>query len=137
PDGRIEPYAGTQSVDPKATVNWVTSADGGRIAWTVSQAQDQSVLSDLYTAGPDGSGKKLLLHTSSTKGIDTIPLAISDDGSSVFYARQAQATDSYQLFPTAADIYSVDATTGTPMQLPGKTECSCAVAFAENGKSFA
>jgi len=136
-DGRIVLYPAIQPADPKAAVNWVASADGGRIAWTVSQTQDQSILSDLYTAGPDGSDKKLLLHTSSTKGIDTIPLAISDDGSTVFYARQAQPGNAYQLFPTAADVFSLDIASGTPTQLPGKTDCTCAVGFAANGKLFA
>jgi hypothetical protein len=137
PDGHIESFPAIQLPDPKATVNWVTSANGEHIVWAISQGQEQSILSDLYVADSDGSGKKLLLHTSSTKGIDTIPLAISDNGSSVFYARQGQSADSYQLFPTASDVYGLDVTAGTPTQLPGKTECSCAVAFAANGKLFA
>ncbi|MEP7287011.1 MAG: hypothetical protein ABI947_14745 [Chloroflexota bacterium] len=136
PNGRTDPFPAIEVNNAKAQVDWVVSPNGKQIAWTVSLAGEQSLLSDLFVAGADGSAKKLVLHTSSTKGVDTIPLAVTDDGTQVFYARQTRDPQAYQLFATASDVFSVDIASGQPTELPGKTECLCALGFAANGHPF-
>lgn len=136
PDGHIEPYAPIQPSGGQ-TVNWIASGNGKWIAWSIAQSQAQSLLSDMYVAGADGSGAKLVLHASSTKNVDTIPLALSDDGGTVFYTRQTHDTQPYQLFPVATDVFSVDVASGKATTLPGKTDCACAVGFSPDGQRFA
>jgi hypothetical protein len=112
PDGRIELYPAIQPPDPKAAVNWIVSTDRKRIAWSVSKMSGTSTLSDLYTALSDGSDKKLVLHTSSTKNLIVVPLLITNDGTSVFYSRQIGTPGIYQLFPVAGDAFQLDVASG-------------------------
>src|SRR5258708_18195716 len=112
PDGRIEAFSVIPTPDPKSNITWVVSADRKRIAWAVSLVQQPSLLSDLYTSSVDGNDKKLALHTSSTKGIDTFPLADSNDGTKIYYARQGPDKLLYQLFPTTTDLFSLAVPSG-------------------------
>jgi hypothetical protein len=133
-DGRIEPFAAIEVGGADRTVNWIVSPNHQQLAWAVSHPEGASLLSDLFVAAADGSNKKLVVHASSTKGIDTIPLALTNDGGTLFYARQGQEPADYQLFPTATDLYSVDTATGQPTQLPGSSGCACAAAFSADGR---
>jgi hypothetical protein len=137
PDGRIELYPAIQPPDPKAAVNWIVSTDRKRIAWSVSKMSGTSTLSDLYTALSDGSDKKLVLHTSSTKNLIVVPLLITNDGTSVFYSRQIGTPGIYQLFPVAGDAFQLDVASGRATQLPDQARCACAVAFSPDGRLFA
>ncbi|MCC7451071.1 MAG: hypothetical protein IT324_26895 [Anaerolineae bacterium] len=137
PDGRIELHPAIQPTSAKAALNWITSPDRTRIAWTVSQVQGTTLVSDLFIAQADGSDKKLALHTSSTRNIDTVPLALTNDGATVFYARQAQpAASSYQLFDVATDVFQLDVASGKATQLPAESKCACAVGFSPDGRIF-
>jgi hypothetical protein len=130
PDGRTVPFSpiAITTSGPTMRPNWVISANGNWIAWTVSDKQELSLLSDLYVAAADVtngvSNTKLVLHTSSTKAIDTVPLSVSNDGQTVFYARQASMPDAqiYQLFPAYSDIFKLDVGSGQTTELPGKGE---------------
>ncbi len=137
PDGRIEAFSVIPTPDPKSNITWVVSADRKRIAWAVSLVQQPSLLSDLYTSSVDGNDKKLALHTSSTKGIDTFPLAVSNDGTKIYYARQGPDKLPYQLFPTSSDVFSLDVSSGVATELPGKTDCACAIGFAPDVNVYA
>jgi hypothetical protein len=137
PDGRIEPFAPIPNADTNTLVNWVTTTDGKHVAWTVTQVQDSGLISDLFSASADGSDKKLVLHTSSSDGIETLPLAMSDDAATIYYSRQPHDLPPYQLFPVTADVYSVDTATGKPTQLPRTGDCLCAAGVASNGRRIA
>lgn len=138
PDGHLEVAAWMEPAAGNVTVIWVISADRKRIAWAVSPHQGPALYSDLYTALTDGTGKKLVLHTSSTQGIESIPLTLSNDGTTLFYTRQpADAPNTYQLFPVAANIFGLDVASGTATELPGEPKCACASAFTTDGRFFA
>ena len=137
PDGRVALHPAIQPPDPKAAVNWIVSADRKRIAWSMSQISGTSLLSDLYIALSDGSDKKLVLHTSSTKNLIVFPLLITNDGATVFYSRQAGTPGNYQLFPVAGDVFQLDVASGRATQLPDEARCSCAVALSPDGRLFA
>ncbi|GEM_PF-1023040 len=136
PDGRKAAHPAIQPPDSKATINWVVSPDRKRIAWTVSQLSQTTLLSDLFVASIDGSGKKLALHTSSTKNIETVPLALTNDGGTVFYSRQSSVSRDYQLFQVSGDVFRLDVASGQATQLPDNAKCACAVGFTPDGARF-
>jgi hypothetical protein len=137
PDGRIDLHSAMQPTGPTATVNWVTSPDHRWLAWTISQQTGASLLSDLFIASSDGREKKLALHTSSTRRIDTVPLAITNDGATVFYSRQENIPREYQLFPVAGEVFKLDVESGQTTPLPNLPGCECAVGFSPDGRRFA
>jgi hypothetical protein len=136
PDGRAEVFTTIEMPDPNSSVKWVISTNRQWIAWSVSVLRDQSLIADLFIAKVDGSNRKLVLHTSSTKGVDTVPLSIVDNGAMIFYSRQEQQPQPYQLFPVAADVFRLDIASGQSTELSGKTDCLCAIGFAPDGQIF-
>jgi hypothetical protein len=136
PDGRIELHSAMQPTGANQTINWVASANHSRIAWSVSQRTGTSLLSDLFVAESSGGDKKLVLHTSSTRNVDTLPLAVTDDGATVFYSRQDNTQKLYQLFPLPGDVFSLDVQSGKTTELPAKSPCVCAVGFSPDGRRF-
>jgi hypothetical protein len=137
PSGQIEPFDALQPSKPDSTVRWVVSANRKHIVWTITQMTNNTLLNDLYTANSDGSEKKPVLHTSSTRNIDTVPLSITNDGLIVFYSRQPKTPGDYRLFPVAGDIFLVDVITGQTGPLPDEAKCACAVTFSADGHLFA
>ncbi len=137
PDGRIELHTAMQPTSADATLNWITSADHVRLAWSVSRTVGTSLLSDLYIARSDGGEKTLVLHTSSTRNITTIPLALTNDGTALFYSRQSNAPGTYQLFPVAGDVFRLDVSTGQSTTLSAESPCACAVGISPDGRRLA
>lgn len=136
PDGRVAPHPFINSgpSDSAQSVNWAVSADHSWIVWAASRTQANSLLTDLFVAQADGHDKHLILHTSSTKGVGTRPLAISNDGATVFYSRQANDPKAYLVYPVAADIYRLNVATGDSTHLSGEPRCACAATVSANGQ---
>lgn len=135
-DGHTAPLDFVGAPPTGGSLRWVVSADHSWIAWVSSHTEAGSLLSDLYVAQADGSSKQLALHTSSSKALGLRPLAITNDGSVVSYARQADSANAGTTYPVAPDMYQVAVSSGQPTQLPGEPRCPCAAAFSIDGRLF-
>lgn len=132
-DGTIE----TQSfIERSEVLTWVVSADRRWIAWAGGHTQAGSLLTDLYVAQADGTGKGIILHTSSSKNIGIRPLAITNDGATVYYTRQADDPKASQPYPLASDVFRLTVSTGESTRLTGEPRCRCAAAFSSSGQTF-
>jgi hypothetical protein len=140
-DGRTELHPALQTGGPKTTLSWVTSPDHKRLAWSLSQLTGTTLISDLFVSDADGSNEKLVLHTSSTRGITTTPLALTNDGATLFYSRQVdpstETRKEYRLFPPIGDAFQLDVASGKTTDLPNDTGCLCAVGFTQDGRQYA
>src|SRR5579864_1845216 len=136
PDGHTAVLDFMGPSPPGGTLQWSVSANHNWIAWVISRTEAGSLLSDLYIAQADGTGKQLALHTSSSKELGLQPLAITDDGATVFYSRQTNLTNSNSTYATASNIYQITVSNGQFAALPGEPRCSCAAAFSGDGHLF-
>ena len=137
PDGRIELYTPMQPSGPNLRLEWAVSQNRKWIVWTTSRTEGQSLIGDTYLLPVGGQDKRQVLHSSSTNGVVTIPLAVTNDGSAIFYTRQGDPDpNAYQLFPAVADAYKLDVESGQSAQMPGEPKCACAAAFSADGKQF-
>jgi hypothetical protein len=113
PDGRSMPYEPIAAfVPPNATVRIITSPDRSLIAWSATEVLNGSVSSDIHILRPDGvsdgAGDQIVLVTSSMQGIESYPVAVTNDGGTVFYMRRAM--DEGNPFPPS--MYSLNVSTG-------------------------
>ncbi len=132
-DGTLETHP---FIDSSEVLNWVVSPDRRWIAWAAGRNQAGSLIIDLYAARADGVGKGIILHTSSSKGIGVRPLAITNDGATVFYTRQFDDPKAYQPFPQASDVFRLNVSSGESTRLTGEPRCRCAATFGTNGSTF-
>ncbi len=138
PDGSVasQPFMLAADAASDTVVIWAVSANRNWITWAAAHSAAGSLLTDLYVAGADGSSKQLILHTSSSKAVGVRPLAISDDGASVFYTRQADDPKGTHVYPYAADIFRLSVATDVPSQPNGEPRCACTAAFSADGRLF-
>jgi hypothetical protein len=127
PDGQIGILAVMQPAAPNVAVDWAVSANRQHIVWSVTQHQDSLVYSDLYLGDFKGS-KTLALHTSSTQGVGTRPLALTDDATTVFYTRRTDLFEPRARFPVEDNVYRLDVTSGQSTPLPICPAIPCAAA---------
>ena len=136
PDGHTAPLDFVGAPPAGGSLRWAVSANHAWIAWVMSHTESGSLLSDLYVAQADGSSKQLALHSSSSKALGLRPLAVTNDGSVVSYARQADSATAGSTYPIAPDVYQVTISSGQPTQLPGEPRCPCSAAFSADGRLF-
>jgi hypothetical protein len=136
PDGRIGTFAAIQPAGSGLSVNWVASSNRRWLAWSISRAEGGTLFSDLYISESDGGDRKQPLRMSSTRGLEALPLAVTDDGSKLFYTRQARDPKAYRVFPVAAEIFQLGIADGELSALPGEPKCLCGAGFSGDGRFF-
>jgi hypothetical protein len=136
PDGHTASLDFTGSTPIGGTIRWSVSGNHSWIAWAVAHTEAGSLLSDLFVARADGTMKQLTLHTSSSTGLSLRPLAVTNDGTTVFYSRQADVTNAANSYPVASEVFQVTVANGQFAALPGEPRCPCGAAFSTDGRLF-
>jgi hypothetical protein len=139
---RIAPQSSTvltwiQPASPTVRVQWVASANGRWLAWTVIQREGVALVSTVHVALHDGTEAKLITKVSSNDAAGAYPLAITDDGRTLFYSLQpAPDPNTYLAFPVATNVYRLDVATAQATQLPNEPLCPCAAGFSADGVQY-
>ncbi|HVO42385.1 MAG TPA: hypothetical protein VMT34_07170 [Aggregatilineales bacterium] len=136
-DGTIVPFDAIPAPGENTRVQWVISPNRHWLLWVSSRTDNTTLSSDLYITALDNPTPRLILHASSTKGIETLPLAVADDGQTAYYTRLALAPKAYRLFTVAGDVFSLDVPSGKTTQLPADSPCACAVMPSADRRLFA
>ena len=137
PDGQNGPL-GFIDESAGSALAWAVSSDQHWIVWTLAHTSAGSVLSDMYIAQADGSGKLLALHTSAAVGSSNsglYPIAISNDGAAVIFARQSVAVSDSDRYAAATDVYRLDLSNGQFTHLLGEPRCLCGVTFSADERT--
>lgn len=137
PDGRVEAYTLMPATGAEVAVDWVVSPDRMRIAWAHTEQRDGALSSDLYVSDINGLEKRLALHTSSTQGIGALPLAVTNDGATLFYTR---LSDPFSERPDSLAVETVtrlDVASAQSSRLPDGVDCPCIAGFTPDGRIFA
>jgi hypothetical protein len=136
-DGSIVPFAPIPVPEPNTRLIWVISNNRNWLTWVVSKTDSVTLSSDLYLDEITSGTPKLILHASSTKGVETVPTSVADDGSKVYYTRTTLDPKAYRIFSTVSDIFSLDVLTGKATALPANVSCQCAVTLTHDGRLMA
>lgn len=125
PDGTQKPHPFIQVSDDMRRVDWMVSADGSHIAWTLTSG-DSAFLSTITTvANMDGTNPKQVLVDGPRSGIRALPVAFNADHTVLYMDYQPDSIGDFTPFRQYAGLFSVEVSTGTVNYLPGEPGCFC------------
>jgi hypothetical protein len=130
PDGTIAPHPFILGND---YLIWVVSPNRQWITWIEGKSQAGSLITNMYIARADGSDRLIALKISSTKALTVRPVAVSNDGGTILYGREADDQKSYRVYPVYTDLYRLTVASGTSEHIPGEPRCACAANFTSDG----
>ncbi|MBO9310211.1 MAG: hypothetical protein J7551_10570 [Chloroflexi bacterium] len=133
-DVALHPYIPRQ--DEQIVTHWVASANGKWLAWAFTKRTERGTVSDLFVVEGLLGENRMVLHTTSTRGLGILPLSVSDDGAYVFYTRR---TDLFEALPSVLDlpvenVLRLQTASGDAVPLPDSPNCPCAMAFSSDAR---
>lgn len=136
PDGRVGLLSAIPPSSSAETVQLVTASNGAWMAWSVTARRGLNTVSEVFMADARGENQRSILFASSPEGVGIIPLALSDGGESLVYARVSDPTAALPLLPTYGTAFRLDTASGQSTTLPEAAECPCAVGVSADGRWF-
>ncbi|MDW8298002.1 MAG: hypothetical protein RML95_01565 [Anaerolineae bacterium] len=133
-DVALHPYIPRQS--EQIVTYWTASANSRWLAWSFTMRTERGTLSDLFLVEGLTGENRMVLHTTSTRGLGVLPLAVSNDGAYIFYTRR---TDLFDPLPPVLDlpvesVLRLQTESGNAVALPESPACPCLTAFSPDGR---
>ncbi len=125
---RKHPFIGFAPGDH--SIDWVVTADGARIAWTIAQQlPDGSLTSTTWLADSDGDKLRELLVDRPRAGIRLLPVAFRPQSEQLIMEVRAAEVVEAGPYLLRTGLFALDFATGEvrSRQLPGEQNCYCAV----------
>ncbi len=131
PDGTVTPHPFITSND---YLTWVISQNRAWVVWIDAKLQAGSLITNMLIARADGTNKLIALKISSSKGLTVHPVAVSNDGGTILYARETDDPKAYRVYPSYTDLYRLTVASGTSEHIPGEPRCACAANSTPDGR---
>lgn len=126
PDGRVRNHPFIQPLSDTRRIDWMISADGTQVAWTLTSAQaDGQLMTTTQAAGIDGSSPREVLVDGPRPGIRALPVAFSPDHDTLYMDYQPDGIGDVTPFQQYAGLFAVDPDSGETEFLPGEPGCFC------------
>lgn len=106
-------------------IDWLVSADGLRIVWTVTRTSPAGLFTRTEIANLDGSERQVVLEDGPRAGIRALPVALSPDNATLYMDAQPDGLAEFSAYPQYAGLFSVSVWTGEIATLPGEPSCFC------------
>ncbi len=111
-------------------VDWAIAADGGRIAWAISNMLgDEQLVTRVYLADAAGADIRELLSYGPRPGLRLLPVAFSQDGTALYLDVHPEGTGELKPYRWQTGVFSLSLEDGGIQTLPGNATCLCAVGF--------
>lgn len=128
-DGTVRKHPFIELAASDHSIDWVVSADGARIAWTIArQLADESLTTTTWLAESDGDNLRELLVDRPRTGIRLLPVAFrSRSQQLIMEVRTAEVVETGP-YLLRSGLFVLDFATGdvNSRQLPGEQDCYCA-----------
>lgn len=129
PDGTIRDHALMQPPETARRIDWITSADQRRLAWTITDGTADALTTRTYLLEADDDAPRLLFSDAPQDGIRAYPVAFSADGQRVYMDYQPDTIAGLLPLRLYAALFSVEIATGSTRSLPGEAGCFCGAAI--------
>jgi hypothetical protein len=144
-DGRLENYPVVVAAEAGTAVDWVVSANERWLAWSVTARESDTarLATTIYVAAAGRGEVRQALRTASEQGLASLPVAISDDGATLFYTTRDDLFDlpagerSRAARVTLVSLWRLEVATGAIEELTLGGNCPCATAFSGDGSLYA
>jgi hypothetical protein len=124
-DGRSIPHAFIQLGSGARRVDWLVSADGVEIAWTLTQGAPESLTTITTVANLDGTNPRQVLTDGPRNGIRAMPVAFNKDHSVLYMDFQPDGFSEFTPYPQYAGLFALDLTSLEWQYLPDEPGCFC------------
>lgn len=136
PNGDIALHPYIPRPNDQLVTHWVASANGKWLAWAFTMRTERGTISDLFVVEGLIGENRMALHTTSTRGLGVLPLAVSEDGAYVFYTRRV---DLFEALPPVLDlpvesVLRLHVASGEALALPDSPACPCPMAFSPDAR---
>jgi hypothetical protein len=127
PDERPRPHPFIQPGPTTHRVDWLVSADGTRLVWTLTTRDgNSSALSTTTTiANLDGTDPQQVLLDGPRDGIRVLPVAFKSDNRVLYLDYQPDGMSAFTTYPQYAGLFALDLDSGESEFLPGEPGCFC------------
>ena len=131
-DGSVRQHPFITLAADAARIDWVVSADGRRIAWTIArQLDDGALATTTWLADSDGANLRELLADRPRAGIRLLPVAFRNGRDQLIMEARADEDPTASPYIQRAGLFALDFSGGDleSRSLPGDQTCYCAYTF--------
>lgn len=128
PDGRVRDHSVMQPPENARRIDWVTSADRHRLAWTITEGDPSALTTTTYVLALEGEGElsaRQVLADGPRDGIRAYPVAFDVAGERLYMDYQPDTIAGLLPLDLYAALFSIDLTSGVSRSLPGEPGCFC------------
>lgn len=129
-DGRLRKHPFIDFAPGDHSIDWVVSADGARIAWTIArQLADEALMTTTWLADSDGDNLRELLVDRPRAGIRLLPVAFRPGSEQLIMEVRAIEVAAAGPYTLRTGLFALDfaADEASSRPLPGEQNCYCAV----------
>jgi hypothetical protein len=123
PDGELRAHPFMQPSPGALRIDWIASADGNLIAWTVTRSDTPGTLTTLTkVAMEDGTNEQDLLTDTRTDGLRVMPVAFDHSQTRLYLDYQPDGVGNLTAYPQYAGLFALDlaSSSSEPAFLPGE-----------------
>lgn len=124
-DGIVRPHPFIQPNTDFYHIDWVVSADGKHLAWTVTTGTSAALITTTATANLDGTNARQIMVDGPRSGVRAIPIGFSSDHLDLFMDYQPDGISDFTPFSQYAGLFSLNVETGAVSFLPEEPGCYC------------
>ncbi len=132
PDGTTTEHPFIQPGTETRRVDWQLSADGKKIAWTLTEGTPTALTTLTSIANIDGRDARQVLSDGPRNAIRALPVAFSPDYTTLYMDFQPDGFADFTPMPQYAGLIGVDvAASGKWDYLPDEPSCFCGAGFGD------
>jgi hypothetical protein len=129
PDGKVSEHPFIQPGTETRRVDWQLSADGKKIAWTLTEGNPTALTTLTTISNIDGTEVQEVLSDGPRNAIRALPVAFSADYATLYMDFQPDGFADFTPMPQYAGLIGVDVATGKWDYLPDEPSCFCGAGF--------
>lgn len=125
PDGQVSDHPFMQPQANTRRVDWIFSADGKHLAWTLTTGNPNALSTVTMFANSDGSEARQVLVDGPRDGIRAMPVAFSPDAATLYLDYQPDSIGELTPFRQYAGLFALDLASGDTLMLRDEPGCFC------------
>lgn len=131
PNGETGEHPFIQPGTETRRIDWQLSADGKKIAWTLTDGNPTTLTTLTSIANSDGTEVRQILSDGPRNAIRALPIAFSPDYATLYMDFQPDGFADFTPMPQYAGLIGVDVTTSQWEYLPDEPSCFCGAGFGD------
>jgi hypothetical protein len=131
PDGSIQPHPFI-ALGEAQRVDWVVSALGDRVAWTLTYGEQNALSTRTQIANASGAGRRVVQEDGPRNSVRVLPIAFNADASKLYMDAHPDGLSRFMPYVQYAGLFELDIASGDVRTLPASNLCFCGAGFRDD-----